>query len=156
MVCISLLFSSPFCAFIICATKLKPTEIPWLQAVRWEQLQNLKWFHHGHWKQRPGALNSSRPNPQPFPLGTDQGCRQLTGAWTVLKLPGLHKAFGDKLMHLKTHISYRFWCVHSEKNFPGAQKTLKWYDARNVNHNKCDLGWYSSGTAYFSFKNKSI
>lgn len=29
---------------------------------------------------RPGprALNSSRPNPQPFSLGTDQGCRRPT------------------------------------------------------------------------------
>lgn len=36
-------------------------------------------------KQRPRALNSSRPNPQPFPLGTDQGCRRPTGVWTAQK-----------------------------------------------------------------------
>ena len=35
-------------------------------------------------KQRPRALNSSRPNPQPFPLGTE-GCRRPTGVWTAQK-----------------------------------------------------------------------
>lgn len=74
----------------------------------------------------PRALNSSRPNPQPFPLGTDQGCRRPTRVSAEVqpkkKRKNAQKSFRDKALQAPhNRISSDMRAAEERKCFPGVQ-----------------------------------
>lgn len=90
----------------------------------------------------PRALNSSRLNPQPFPLGTDQGSRRPTRISAAVKLQKKWRGpWGTERYTLGIIVS-ALMCELQEKEkcFPGVPAPFKCCDARSVNSNESDLG----------------
>lgn len=70
----------------------------------------------------PMALNSSRHNPQPFPLGTDQGCRRPTRVSAEVQPKKKKCTFRDRALQAPhNRISSDMRAAEERKCFPGVE-----------------------------------
>lgn len=136
-------FISPSLLLLSSFVQLNQSLQKYLGRMLWDGSGCRMWNDSTMGTARPGprALNSSRPNPQPFPLGTDQGCRRPTRVSAEVqpkKKEKMHKSpSGTRRCKLRIIVSALI-CELQKKE--SVSQVFKRRDARSVNSNESDLG----------------